>query len=182
MQPVKHPETLSRKLLSAVRSPFTRSRASRVSPLEGRVSSRLSGRLLIAAAVGSALLVGPAYALRVPQQQGLQDRVLAPAGFVATVVPQDVSDVQAELDAPTLADVAKFREEHGPDWRLYDDRRSGGMALVEGSGIPWIPGRGNRLDPQDAAGSGANGAYTLDDLAGKALAFIESHPNLFRVP
>ncbi|MEW5807434.1 MAG: hypothetical protein AB1756_08835 [Acidobacteriota bacterium] len=38
-----------------------------------------------------------------------------------------------------------FKAEYGPGWNIYLDGRSGAPLLVEGKGIPWIQGTGNKL-------------------------------------
>ena len=52
-----------------------------------------------------------------------------------------------EVDPALLDAVAAFKEEAGASWKVFVDRRSGGVALAEGQGLPWIPGRGNDLAP-----------------------------------
>jgi fibronectin type 3 domain-containing protein len=152
-------------------------------PSSERARSRGAG-LLLAMAVASlvALAGGPALSQVVPQADPLAGRVLAPAGFVATPVPRPLAEVRNELSAAVLADISAFQTEAGQGWRFYIDRRSGGAALVEGQGLPWLPGAGNSLDPATVHGSGLGGAFTLQDLEQKARAFISRYPGLFRVP
>jgi hypothetical protein len=106
------------------------------------------------------------YALRQPVAETLSSQVFSPAGFVATVVPVELSRVADEVPAETMAAVSAFEAEAGTDWRFYIDRRSGGMALVEGRGISWTDG--SRL--------------SLDDLEAAARGFIQRYPALFKVP
>src|SRR6187402_3255085 len=111
-----------------------------------------------------ALSHAPVRAVRAPlPEDALQSNVLAPAGFVATVAPVELSKVLDEVPAQTLSAVSAFEAEAGSNWRFYVDRRSGGMALVEGEGIPW-------------AGS------TLDELAARCRDFVRRYPDLFAVP
>ena len=105
-------------------------------------------------------------AAREPMAEALQAQVVAPAGFVATVAPVELSKVQDEVPAETLAAVSAFEAEAGPGWRFYVDRRSGGMALVEGGGIPWI----------DA------GAGTLAELDPLCRGFVRRYPACSRSP
>src|SRR5262245_45611521 len=91
-------------------------------------------------AAAVALLATAAFALRPPAAENLQTRVLAPAGFVATVVPVELSSVLDQVPADTVSAVAAFQAAAGPDWRFFVDRRSGGMALVEGQGMDWAQG------------------------------------------
>ncbi len=105
----------------------------------------------------------------VPQPDPLHSLVVAPAGFVATPAPRELSLIQSELSQATLADIAAFRSTAGPDWNVWIDRRSGAVALVEGQGLPWIPASGTA--PASAA-----------SLEAQARALVTAHPNLFQVP
>ncbi|MFP5284987.1 MAG: hypothetical protein ACLGI9_04550, partial [Thermoanaerobaculia bacterium] len=100
-----------------------------------------------------------------PQAEPLHSLVVAPAGFVATPAPRELSLVQSELSAATLADISAFRSAAGSAWSFWIDRRSGAVALVEGQGIPW-----------------ASGNTTASALEAKARALMAAYPNLFRVP
>lgn len=124
-------------------------------------------RLLSAVlAVLAGLALAPSLtATVVPQVEPLHGLVLAPAGFVATPAPRELSLVQAELSAATLGDITAFRSAAGPAWTFWIDRRSGAVALVEGQGLPW-----------------ATGATTAAALESKARALMASYPNLFQVP
>ena len=67
-----------------------------------------------------------------------------------------------------------FLATRGGDWRFELDRRTGRMALVEGSGIPLVPGRGNSLP----RGSGATDPPTIEGLEPLARALIRQHSAL----
>src|SRR5436305_7779021 len=64
---------------------------------------------------------------------------------------------------------AAFRLGHDGEWRGFGDRRTGSLADAEGKGIPWIPGRGNRLTAADVApfldGKGAIDLAALERIA-----------------
>jgi len=107
-------------------------------------------------------------ALRAPSADSLQSRVVAPAGFNATVVPVELSRVLEEVPAETLAAVSAFEAEAGSNWKFYVDRRSGGMALVEGEGLAWSQDDGSRL--------------TLQQLELLSRSLVQRYPALFRVP
>jgi hypothetical protein len=117
-------------------------------------------------AVVIAFIAQNAYAIRPPVADPLTSQVLAPAGFVATVAPVELSKVIDEVPAETMAAVSAFEAEAGPGWRFYVDRRSGGMALVEGRGIAWT--QGSQL--------------TLPDLEAAARSFMHRYPAMFKVP
>ncbi|MGH9868477.1 MAG: hypothetical protein ACREAA_09985 [Candidatus Polarisedimenticolia bacterium] len=119
--------------------------------------------------IGCALMGAPAGAALQPRHvESLGERVMAPYAFVATSVPQDLSEVQEELDGALLSQVSEFLAEAGPDWSFWVDRRSGGMARVEGSGVRWL--------------STAGGAASLEELEARARAFMNRYPAFFNVP
>ena len=97
----------------------------------------------------------------------------SPAGLRAQVIPNDdnplrsltfvserlsagprielVQDVQSTL-APKVRDGwAGFLLGTGGEWAGYVDLRTGQIESLVGSGIPWIPGRGNSLTPANIA-------------------------------
>jgi hypothetical protein len=134
---------------------------------------RLSNRWLVVAASATmaavgALLPSYVYALREPVAEALHARVLAPAGFNATVVPVELSRIADEVPAATLAAASAFDAESGHGWRFYVDRRSGGMALVEGSGVVWSEHKGSQV--------------TLDELEAQSRSLMQRYPDLFQVP
>lgn len=124
------------------------------------------GLILLAASAAA----GPAAAVVVPRSQSpLLAKRLNPLGFVATSAPQELPKVAAELETAALDAVASFQTEAGPEWRFHVDRRSGGMALVEGQGIQWIL-------PEAA------GRVSFTDLEKRARLLVERYPSFFRVP
>jgi fibronectin type 3 domain-containing protein len=107
----------------------------------------------------------PLFGQVVPRHSDLLlSKVVAPAGFVATVAPEPLG---TQADPLTAADANAFRAASGGNWKFYVDRRSGGIALAEGHGVSWIP-----------SGSSAS----VDELAQKAIALVNAYPNLFQVP
>jgi hypothetical protein len=107
----------------------------------------------------------PAAAVHQPLPDPLHALVLAPAGFVATPAPEPLAAVATELDPAALADVQAFQAAAGGSWRVWIDRRSGFVSLVEGSGVPWI---------------GPGGA-TLAELEANARQMIAAYPGMLGV-
>jgi hypothetical protein len=69
----------------------------------------------------------------------------------------------------------EFQAAEGPGWEVYLDGRSGAPMLVQGPGIPWIPGSGNTL----AAGSKTPAPLvTIDTLEPSLRRFIADHSAL----
>ncbi|HEX7180720.1 MAG TPA: hypothetical protein VF756_02670 [Thermoanaerobaculia bacterium] len=75
------------------------------------------------------------------------------------VVP--LSETGASLAAEARSSWTGFLRQAGGEWKGFADRRSGRLEMAEGSGIPWIPGRGNRLALADID-SHLRGGQTVD--------------------
>ena len=75
-----------------------------------------------------------------------------------------------------------FQQSAVGEWKAFVDPRSGRIGYVEGSGLPWIPGFGNRLGAEEvAAPLGAGGAITLKTLEALARTFLRTHGVLLGV-
>jgi len=69
-----------------------------------------------------------------------------------------------------------FIGRYGGQWEFSVERRTGRPVLMQGSGIPMIPGRGNALDENALAGlPRPGGRITLDTLEPLARAFLETN-------
>ena len=72
-----------------------------------------------------------------------------------------------------------FLGRHGGQWEFSLDGRTGHPVLVQGSGIPMIPGRGNSLAANVLAGLPMpGGEVTVDTLEPLARGFIEDNASL----
>jgi hypothetical protein len=63
---------------------------------------------------------------------------------------EPVEDVQSAIGASVRNGWADFRVQHG-DWSAIVDKRTGRIEIAEGTGIPFVPGRGNKLSKSDIA-------------------------------
>ena len=85
---------------------------------------------------------------------------------------QVVGEKVAPQEAGRVGDLARaFIAQRGGSWEIVADRRHGRATLIQGSGIPMIPGRGNRLQ-------GAAQNWTLQQLEPMARDLIASHAGL----
>jgi len=66
---------------------------------------------------------------------------------------ESLDDLQASVSAATQNGWAAFRLNTPVEWRAAVDKRTGMIAMAEGGGIAWIPGRGNKLTAADIAAS-----------------------------
>src|SRR5919106_1598586 len=56
-----------------------------------------------------------------------------------------LEDVQSVIPAEVGSSWQSFLLDNGGTWQGYVDARNGRAVSLEGSGIPWVPGRGNGL-------------------------------------
>src|SRR5919106_3931314 len=56
-----------------------------------------------------------------------------------------LEDVQSVIPAEVGSSWQSFLLDNGGTWQGYVDARNGRVVALEGSGIPWVPGRGNGL-------------------------------------
>ncbi len=85
----------------------------------------------------------------------------------------DIAPLEQARDAVRLeadSSFAEFARSQGGTWVAYVDRRTGQVEYFEGSGAPWVPGRGNDL-PMDTAIVGGTGQVALAALDRKAREF-----------
>ena len=78
-----------------------------------------------------------------------------------------------ELDAadPLRAGWTEFKASHGSGWQIHLDARSGVPLLVEGQGIPMVPGMGNSLvNPAEV---------TIEYLENSLRKFLKQHETIF---
>ncbi len=111
---------------------------------------------------------GP-FASLVRVDEGLQPR--------EALVP--LSDVRSALGAGVEGAWNQFLLDQG-DWNASIDARNGRVESAEGTGVPWIPGAGNRLRNEDLGldGKGEIDLALLEKLARK---FLAEHAALFGV-
>jgi trimeric autotransporter adhesin len=96
---------------------------------------------------------------------------------------QDLNEARAETSAPVLGAFDTFLRNEGMTWRAVFDRVTGRPALIEGQGIPWIPGKGNHLKLSDLGLSKRErgGSVPLRVVEARAADFLERYPDLLGV-
>ena len=99
-------------------------------------------RLLVPLLLAVATTVPDAVALVTRQPLELDDRVRPPVSF-----RQSPRLITAGASGPAADSAAAFRARHGGEWPVHFDELTGRPALISGSGIPLLPGRGNSLTP-----------------------------------
>jgi fibronectin type 3 domain-containing protein len=124
-------------------------------------------------------------AVRVPDRSGTMQTLI----FVRPELAPTAQHLVAGSDLSTLPeaigqDWAGFLADNGQGWRLILDQMSGRVSMIEGQGIPWIPGKGNNLSGRDLGlDAGVQGKDVPEDVvAARALELVQQFPDLFGVP
>ena len=99
-------------------------------------------RLLVLLLLAAATTVADAVALVTRQPLELDDRVRPPLSF-----RQSPRLITAGASGPAADAAAAFRARRGGEWTIRFDALTGRAALIAGSGVPLLPGRGNTLTP-----------------------------------
>ena len=128
-------------------------------------------RLLTMLFFVGAVTVPDASALVTRDAVELDEKVLPPAPF-----RQSPRLIIAGEGGPAAAAAAAFRSRRGGKWTIRFDERTGRPALISGSGIPLLPGRGNSLTP--ALLGLPSASFDLADAEPLARAFIEAEGDL----
>src|SRR5213083_3048916 len=109
-----------------------------------------------AAAAGLALTLAllavlpAAHALQQRQDKSRFDSIAIPDPSLV-VSPETLTPAAAQVPEPVRAGWKAFKAANGEAWDMYLDARSGAPLLVQGQGIPLIPGSGNTLQSASAA-------------------------------
>jgi len=88
------------------------------------------------------------FAFEVPTSPGRFDAVEI-QDPTTTVIPTALEIDSTQLPLSMRNTWSGFKGAHGEQWNIYIDARSGAPTLVQGQGIPFIPGSGNSLQSDD---------------------------------
>jgi hypothetical protein len=129
------------------------------------------------------VMSGVAFAIS-PKQEGnsslesiafISDRLQAQPSL------DSMEDVETALEPGVRNGWANFRGAHG-EWKAVVDKRHGKIEIAEGEGIPFVPGRGNKLTRDDiAAHLGGKKNADLDTLDKAARSFLPRVAHLLGV-
>ena len=138
----------------------------------------------------SALLAVPAFAIAPPDNQA-EDAALLRAAIFAPDFSTAALDVQPSLvevrnlhgasgaGIERASALGRFFAENSAAWEVRWDTRSDMPHLVQGAGVPVLPGRGNGLTPS-RVGLSASGPK-VSDVERILRGFMAQYPELFRV-
>ena len=110
-----------------------------------------------------------AFGLKVREETGRFDAIAIPDPAVA-VAPETLSADAPGLPMALAGGWSSFKALNGGAWDVYLDARSGAPQLVQGQGVPFIPGSGNTLQ--------ASAPVTLESLAGLLRGFAAKNAAL----
>jgi len=100
----------------------------------------------------------------------------------ANTVIEPLEDAQATLTPEVSNGWASFRMSAGGEWKALIDKRTGRIEIVEGSGLPWVPGRGNSLTGNGLASRpGEAGTVDLARIESLARGFLPQVESLLGV-
>jgi hypothetical protein len=139
-----------------------------------------AGLLLLALAAGSS---GSAWAQAAKGGSSALDSVaFVSEKLRAPQALEPLEDVQAVVSGEVGNAWQSFQVDNGGVWKGYVDARNGRVVSLEGSGIPWVPGRGNGLTKADL-GARLQGKKDVDlaTLDGIARAFLPRVASLLGV-
>jgi Zn-dependent metalloprotease len=94
------------------------------------------------------------------------------------VQPSTVTHAPGAQSAAGLAAMQGFFTRNSYDWEVRWDQRSNLPNLIQGIGVPLLPGRGNTLTRADL-GLPANREITIDDVESRVRSFMSLYPEIF---
>ncbi|MFL6195369.1 MAG: fibronectin type III domain-containing protein [Thermoanaerobaculia bacterium] len=119
--------------------------------------------------IGALAAVAPVSAQVVKEGNGALDALsFVSEKLQAPEALEPLEDAQSSMDAEVRDGWAAFRLGASDKWKATVDRRTGQVELAEGDGIPWVPGRGNKLLRSEVPGLKAKQSpdlTTLDTIA-----------------
>ncbi|MEA2691326.1 MAG: hypothetical protein QOJ16_713 [Acidobacteriota bacterium] len=127
----------------------------------------------------AAILLTPALssAIEPPAESATRARVFTTPEL--DVTPSLVHYEMGSARAAAHPDLQGLFARYSSQWEVRYDQRSGRPNVVQGAGIPLLPGRGNTLTLAKAVGH--PGAVTLADVEGKVRGFLAEMPELLKV-
>ena len=121
------------------------------------------------AVLAAVMAVAPVAAFQVARTaQRFEGKVVHDPSATLNAIPLPAKDL--EQGSALRAGWDLFRSEYGDGWDITVDGRSGVPTLVQGQGIPWIPGSGNSLQ--------SSAAVNIDGLSDSIKGFMRRHATL----
>ncbi len=141
-------------------------------------------RTLVRGSVAVALVAAlwfPSFASAiVPPHESLRVAPLGAKPTLLEVSPSLEIFGRGSRQAVNLPSFQRFFANHSDQWEVRMDTRNARPNLIEGIGIPLLPGKGNRLTREDL-GLGHSGDVTLRDVETRVRGFLAKFPEILRV-
>jgi trimeric autotransporter adhesin len=130
--------------------------------------------LLAGLAVAATLFASPAQALVAPKEgaQSLAARSLTSDRLSAQADNETLGSLRSVVSPAIQNRWDSFALNAGGQWQAEFDKRSGQVTFAEGSGLPWIAGRGNNLDASVIARFSRSGQVDLAAMEAVAREFL----------
>ncbi|HET9226481.1 MAG TPA: hypothetical protein VFR31_07420 [Thermoanaerobaculia bacterium] len=124
----------------------------------------------------------------VPQEESSEESL---ARLEAMIFSRDITTPELEAQ-PSLVtirqatagaargELRRFLSENSSQWEIRWDTRSDRPHLVQGAGVPMLPGRGNTLT-RSRVGFAADGPVRVSDVERVVRAFMADYPEMFNV-
>jgi len=136
--------------------------------------------LSVTAILAASLLTGPAlWAIDVPE--GVSKVQMGTAPFETAglrVEPTLEMHPMGTAKAAALPGMGRFLAAESDQWEVRFDRRNDRPALIQGVGVPLLPGRGNKLSNADV---GLRAKPALADAERAVRGFLEKYPEVLNV-
>ncbi|MES1243817.1 MAG: hypothetical protein ABUT39_19585 [Acidobacteriota bacterium] len=152
----------------------------------------MSNRRKLSGLTLSALLLVPTLSFAITPHEDAADNdlsVLRSAIFSRTVVAPElgvqpsletVRNITGQGEVSRAAALSRFFAENSNQWEVRWDTRSDRANLIQGAGVPVLPGRGNNLTPS-RAGLSSNGPARVSDVERILRGFMAQYPEIFRI-
>ncbi len=150
---------------------------------EEHVRTFASKRFCVVALAAAVLCPSLAFAIQPPTEP--EELALTRAAIFAPAVAVPELDVAPSLaiyergsrQAADLEQTQRFFAHHSNDWEVRLDTRGNRPNLIQGAGVPLLPGRGNRLTREELR-LGHDGAIRLADVEARLRGFLDEFPEL----
>ena len=137
----------------------------------------------------SSLLLIPTLSFAITPHEDDEMSVLRSAIFSRTVVAPEIGvqpsletvrNVTGQGQVSRTTALSRFFAENSDQWEVRWDTRSDRANLIQGVGVPVLPGRGNSLTPS-RVGLSSDGPARVSDVERILRGFMAKYPEIFRV-
>ena len=142
---------------------------------------QVSRRSSLSALLAASLLASPAlWAIDVPLEFDSKIKIGSSAFTTEGLKVEPTLEMHAmgTVKAAALPGFSRFLANQGEQWEVRFDRRNERPALVQGVGVPLLPGRGNNLTNAEV---GLKAKPTVEDAERAVRGFLEKYPEVLNL-